>query len=173
MSGSDTPETRPAGATVHSTWAGPMASSGSKPSNSSTPARQGPAGRGGASGVPVVAVAVAVVLSSVTPAGVPLGVAVRNDTSLTNPAIAGPCRFASSPTLGSFPGGGAGNTRRMPNRKSTEVSSKSATDERLADPDLEGFLEEEATGQVPDDERVVPEDQNEIISEDEGEHDHM
>jgi hypothetical protein len=61
----------------------------------------------------------------------------------------------------------------MANRKSTEVSPKSATDERLADPDLEGFLEEEATGQVPDDERVVPEDVNEMIAEDEGEHDHI
>lgn len=49
------------------------------------------------------------------------------------------------------------------------MSPKAATDDRLADPDLEGFLEEQATGQVPDDERVVPEDVNELLPEDEDE----
>jgi hypothetical protein len=70
-----------------------------------------------------------------------------------------------------FPGDGPGNTRRMANGRNSGVSPKSATDERLADPDLEGFLEEEATGQVPDGERVVPEDVNEMIAEDDDEWD--
>jgi hypothetical protein len=54
----------------------------------------------------------------------------------------------------------------MANGRNSGVSPKAATDDRLADPDLEGFLEEQATGQVPDDERVVPEDVNELLPED-------
>jgi hypothetical protein len=42
------------------------------------------------------------------------------------------------------------------------------TDDRLADPELEGLLEEKEQGsQVPDDERVVPEDFDELVVDDE------
>jgi hypothetical protein len=42
------------------------------------------------------------------------------------------------------------------------------TDDRLADPDLEGLLDEEQAGsQVPDDERVVPTDADELLVDDE------
>jgi hypothetical protein len=42
------------------------------------------------------------------------------------------------------------------------------TDDRLADPELEGLLEEKEQGsQVPDDERVVPEDFGEVVVDDE------
>jgi hypothetical protein len=41
------------------------------------------------------------------------------------------------------------------------------TDDRLADPDVEGLLaEEEEASQVPDDERVVPTDADELVVED-------
>jgi hypothetical protein len=58
----------------------------------------------------------------------------------------------------------------MANGRNTGATPKpAATDDRLADPDLEGYLEEEASGRVPDDERVVPEDVNEIVTIDEEE----
>jgi hypothetical protein len=42
------------------------------------------------------------------------------------------------------------------------------TDDRLADPEVEGLLDEEEAGvQVPDDERVVPEDFDELVVDDE------
>jgi hypothetical protein len=40
------------------------------------------------------------------------------------------------------------------------------TDDRLADPDVEGLLAEEEASQVPDDERVVPADADELVVED-------
>ncbi|HEY8543759.1 MAG TPA: hypothetical protein VIL36_01880 [Acidimicrobiales bacterium] len=40
------------------------------------------------------------------------------------------------------------------------------TDDRLADPDAEGLLEEETEGDVPDEERVVPADINEHVVDD-------
>jgi len=63
--------------------------------------------------------------------------------------------------------GGSGNTPRMANGSNRGITPKPVTDDRLADPDLEGYLEEEASGRVPDDERVVPEDVNEIVMADE------
>ena len=40
------------------------------------------------------------------------------------------------------------------------------TDERLADSDVESLLDEERDVEVPDDERVVPEDVNEFVPDD-------
>jgi hypothetical protein len=41
------------------------------------------------------------------------------------------------------------------------------TDDRLADPDVEGLLAEEEEGsQLPDDERVVPADAEELVVDD-------
>lgn len=40
------------------------------------------------------------------------------------------------------------------------------SDERLADTDVEGLIEEDRPANVPDDERVVPEDVNEYVADD-------
>lgn len=40
------------------------------------------------------------------------------------------------------------------------------TDERLADSDVEGLIDEESDVEVPDEERVVPEDVNEHVPDD-------
>lgn len=40
------------------------------------------------------------------------------------------------------------------------------TDDRLADPEAEGLIDE-APDRVPDDERVVPEDVNDYVADDE------
>jgi hypothetical protein len=52
----------------------------------------------------------------------------------------------------------------MPDQPS---SGPRPTDERLADPDVESLLDEDAAVvEVPNDERVVPEDVNEYVPED-------
>ena len=45
------------------------------------------------------------------------------------------------------------------------ISSR-PTDDRLADSDVEGLLDEERDVEVPDEERVVPEDVNEHVPDD-------
>jgi hypothetical protein len=48
-------------------------------------------------------------------------------------------------------------------------SSVPSSDERLADTAMEGLIEEDRPADVPDDERVVPEDVNEYVVDDERE----
>lgn len=42
----------------------------------------------------------------------------------------------------------------------------SPEDDRLADTDIEGLMEQDRASNVPDDERVVPEDVNEYVADD-------
>lgn len=48
-----------------------------------------------------------------------------------------------------------------------ETPTPAPTDERLADPDTEGLLDEQDP--VPDDDRVVPEDVNEFLPDEDPE----
>lgn len=51
---------------------------------------------------------------------------------------------------------------------STGTTGPRSTDDRLADSDVESLIEEDDEPEVPDDERVVPEDVNEHVPRDDG-----
>ena len=51
---------------------------------------------------------------------------------------------------------------------STGTTGPRTTDDRLADSDVESLIEEDQEPEVPDDERVVPEDVNEHVPVDDG-----